>query len=205
MKKELFLKQLLFDNMVLQRGLMVAPVVVMSYNLKNAVALCLAFAIITFVTVTVSSFLSRKLPYTLRVIFNVLLASLVFIPAAMLVEKLEQGLVYRLGIFLPLLVTNSLVVQKSETRFRRAPSKRYMVLDLILQIVGFAVVVCPIAILREWLVGGTVWGVTITGLPQEVPAVSLPFAGFIIIGLLAAFVNQYREHVVRKENGEVEQ
>ena len=105
-QRELNWKSLIFDNMVLERGLLLAPVVIMSYTLKNAIALSFAFAVITFITILISSFVPKAIPYTIRVIFNVLLASVVFIPVAMLIDQIETGLVYKLGIYLPLLLTN---------------------------------------------------------------------------------------------------
>ena len=190
-QKELSWKSLIFDNMVLERGLLLAPVVIMSYTLKNAVVLSFAFAVITFITVLISSFVPKAIPYTIRVIFNVLLASIVFIPVAMLIDQMETGLVYKLGIYLPLLVTNSLIVQKSETRFRKALSKGKMILDLLLQIVGFTIVSCLVGIIRELLGRGTLWGYQIG--VEIAPAVLLPFAGFMIIAFLSAIVNRIKQ------------
>lgn len=182
------LKDLLYANMVLERGLLVAPVVVMAYNLKNAAALALAFALITFVTVVFASFIPKKIPYAVRVIFNVVVAALMFIPAALAVDQIQPGLVYKLGIFLPLLITNSLVIQKSETRFRKIPTKRGMIIDLIGHIVGFAIVICLVGALRELFGSATLWGREV-GSFQTAPALLLPFSGFLLIGMLAALVN----------------
>lgn len=191
-------KDLVFANMVLERGLLVAPVVVMAYNLKNAAALALAFAIITFVTVTLSAFVPKKVPYALRVILNVVVAALMFIPAALAVEKIQPGLVYKLGIFLPLLITNSLVVQKSESRFRKIPSKLNMALDLAGHIVGFAIVICLVGALRELLGSATLWGSPV-GDFRTAPALLLPFSGFILIGLPSALVNWIKNRRERSE------
>lgn len=185
-------KALLFDNMVLERGLLIAPVVVMSYNLKYALVLSFAFAVITFCTVLLSVFIPKAIPYTIRVIVNVVIASLVFIPVALLIDLLEVGLVYHLGIFLPLLVTNSLIVQKSETRFRKAPSKSKMMFDLALQIIGFALVACLVGILREVIGNGTVLGHQL-GSIQTAPALLLPFGGFLLIGYFSAAINRLKE------------
>ena len=53
-------------------------------------------------------------------------------------------------------------------------------------ILGFSMVVCIIGLLREYLAQGTIWGIVV-GLPL-IPALSLPFMGFILVGLLAALL-----------------
>ena len=59
---------LFLGNTVLERGLVVAPVIVAATSLKNSVVLAIAYGIITFFTVFFTSFVSKKLPYTIRVI-----------------------------------------------------------------------------------------------------------------------------------------
>ena len=179
----LFIKPIFSQNVVLAKGLLIAPAVAMAYTLPNAVVLSIAFAIITFFTVVISAFIPQKVPYALRVICNVLLASLIFIPTAFLVGFIQP--LSCLGIYLPLLVTNSLVVQKSETHFKRL-RKKDMLIELMQHILGFSMVVCIIGLLREYLAQGTIWGIVV-GLPL-IPALSLPFMGFILVGLLAALL-----------------
>lgn len=64
----------LLKNTVLEKGLVVAPVVVVSSSLKNGVALALAFSILTFFTVFATSFIPKSIPHSLRVIIAVLFA-----------------------------------------------------------------------------------------------------------------------------------
>lgn len=65
---------LLLQNPVLERGLTIAPVIVAGNSVKNGLALGLAFCVITMVTIAVTYLIPKKLPYTLQVIFNALLA-----------------------------------------------------------------------------------------------------------------------------------
>ena len=68
---------LLMTNPIMERGFILAPIIVASYNTQNSVALGIGFALITFITVMLSSFIPRKIPYTIRTILYALLACVV--------------------------------------------------------------------------------------------------------------------------------
>ena len=90
---------LFLGNTVLERGLVVSPIIVVATSLSNSLVLAIAYGIITFLTVFCTSFISRKLPYTIRVIIYVLFASLVYIPTAWILTKWFQYEVYNVGVF----------------------------------------------------------------------------------------------------------
>lgn len=182
---------LLLQNPVLERGLTIAPVIVAGNSVKNGLALGLAFCLITVITISVTYLIPKKLPYTLQVIGNALLASLVFIPTALLVEKLLPGSTFNLGIYLPLLGTNSLIVQKSGSRFYKMTPKE-MLRQLICSVAGFFWVVMAVSIVREVLGRGTFLDQPVKWLDFTVPALTLPFGGFLITGFLSAAVQALR-------------
>lgn len=195
MKKNFYLRHkksfdkfngVLFGNTVLDRGLVLAPVIVASYNYQNSLILGLSFVIITFFSVLLSSFISKKIPYTIRSIFYTLIACLVYIPTAMWMNALYPESVFKIGVFLPLLVANSLIVVKSESRFHKH-SKGMMVLDLFCHTIGFFIVIVLVGIIRELFGNGTIFGEAIN-IRFKVPAIIYPFSGFILVGFMAAFV-----------------
>ena len=185
-----YFNAILLTNPVLERGLVLAPIVVASKSAVNALSLSVAFVIITFLTALFSLIMPLRIPYTVRVIFNALLASVIFIPTAMLVERLFPGSIYDLGIYLPMLVTNSLIVQKLESRFHKMRFF-YMLLQLICNGIGFTLVALIVGCVREFLGKGTLFGRVIEWAPPPIPAILLPFFGFILLGFLAAAVKKY--------------
>ena len=193
---------LLTRNTVLVQGLCIAPIVVAATTLKNACLLGLAFAVITFVTVVLLSFLPKKTPYTIRAIAAVLLACGVFIPTSLWCRDLFPGNVQQVGIFLPLLVTNSVLVGKTEESLLHLPKKK-MLGKLITYILGFEVVILLTGVIRELLAYNTLWGNPVA-LPFTFSVMALPFGGFVLLGFLAAAVRRYREHLNKPGNGEEE-
>lgn len=193
---------ILTRNTVLVQGLCIAPVVVAATTLKNACLLGLAFAVITFVSVVLLSFLPKKTPFTLRAIAAVLLACGVFIPTALWVRDLFPGNIQQVGIFLPLLVTNSVLVGKTEESLLHL-KKAKMLLKLITYILGFELVILFTGLVRELLAFNTVWGNPVT-LPFTFSVMALPFGGFVLLGFLAAAVRRYREQLNKPGSGEEE-
>ena len=193
---------LLTRNTVLVQGLCIAPIVVAATTLKNACLLGLAFAVITFVTVVLLSFLPKKTPYTIRAIAAVLLACGVFIPTSLWCRDLFPGNVQQVGIFLPLLVTNSVLVGKTEESLLHLPKKK-MLGKLVTYTLGFEVVILLTGVIRELLAYNTLWGNPVA-LPFTFSVMALPFGGFVLLGFLAAAVRRYREHLNKPGNGEEE-
>ena len=164
--------------------------IVASYNCQYSLLLGLSFVLITFATVLISSFIPKKIPYTIRIILYTLIACGVFVPTAMLMDRLFPDTLFKVGIFLPLLVANSLIVVKSESRFHKQKRGR-MILDLFCNTLGFLWVIVLVGFLREWIGSGSLFGNPVPGM-FTVPAVLMPFSGFIIVGFLAALVKRLR-------------
>ena len=185
------LDNILLQNPVLERGLTIAPVIVAGNSMKNGLALGIAFCLITGITVSLTWLVPRKIAYTFRVILNALLAAVVFIPTAIAVEMLFPGVLFHLGIYLPLLVTNSLIVQKSGSRYH-AMSAKEMFWQLFCTMIGFFLVIVLVSGIREVLAYGTFLGNAVQWMHFTVPAIALPFGGFLLTGLLAASLQALR-------------
>ncbi len=179
----------LLNNPILERGLVIAPIIVAANTLKNGISLSIAFTFITFFTIVIAYFIPKGVPYTFRVIANAAIAALCFIPAAMLVEKLIPGTVQNLGIYLPLLATNSLIIQKSESRFHKMNFVS-MLLRVFCNCIGFSLVSLLVSLIREVMGNGSIFGKPIEGFITKIPAFLFPFMGFILVGFLAALVKQ---------------
>lgn len=181
---------ILLSNPTIGRGFVLAPIVVASYTYENSLILGLSFFFITFFTVLCSSFISKSIPYTIRIIMYVLIGCVFFIPTAMYMDYLFPQTVFRLGAFLPLLISNSLIVVQSEVRFTKK-SKIFMITDLFFHCFGFLWVILIVGCFREFIGSGTFLGEYVE-FDYKIPGILLPFSGFIIVGFLSAFVQSIR-------------
>lgn len=182
-------------NTILVSALVIAPVVSAACTVRLALALAVAFSLITFTTIMIASFVPRDIVYAIRIILYTFIASMVYVPVILFMSSAFPTELLQLGIFVPLLITNSLIVSKAELRFFRRP-KSIMTLDVIFYILGFDVAVLIFAFLREILSLGAI-GDRILGLPITFPALVMPFGGFILLGLLAALFRKIRISIRR--------
>ncbi len=172
------------NNLILVLGTAIAPVIVIANTLKNAAILALTFSVITFFTMLLSSFIPQKVVYTVRVIIYIAIGALVYVPTAIIISSLFPQALQNMGIYFPLLITNSFIIFHSDTAFRTEKKSR-MVLDLILGIIGYDIVVLIFGLIREIISTGEINGNVIT-LPMLFKAFYQPFGGFILLGIFAA-------------------
>lgn len=172
------------NNLVLVLGTAIAPVIVIANTLKNAAILALTFSVITFFTMLLSSFIPQKVVYTVRVIIYIAIGALVYVPTAIIISSLFPQALQNMGIYFPLLITNSFIIFHSDTAFLTEKKSR-MVLDLILGIIGYDIVVLIFGLIREIISTGEINGNVIT-LPMLFKAFYQPFGGFILLGIFAA-------------------
>lgn len=190
--KSSFLDGIYKKNTVLVGGLVIAPVVFAANTVSKAIALIFTFSLITFLTIMISSFISRSIVYTIRIILYTLIAALVYVPVVSMAIQLFPDDVKSIGIMLPLLITNSLILSKAELRFYRL-SKGKMVIDVVSHIVGFDIAVLVIAFIREIIGTGEISG-KILGIPLTFPVLVYPFGGFILLGLCAALLRKIQSY-----------
>lgn len=181
---------LFMKNTVLASGLVIAPVALSATTFSNAVVLAVVFSCITFFTVIISSFVPRDIFYAIRIILYTFIASLVYVPVTVIFGPVFETEFSSIGVMIPLLISNSLIVSRSELHFFRLERVRMMV-ELIFYILGFDVVVILVGFLREVFAYGSI-GDNILGIPLTFPALSATFGGFILLGVLSAILKKIK-------------
>lgn len=189
---------ILGDNIVLSSLMVISPVIICGDTLRNAAALIYAFSAITFLSVLISSFVPKKLSYTVKVIMYAVISSLVYIPVKWAAQEFFPGAVERIGIYFPLLAVNSLIIFRSEAELYKLP-KGTMILKLIFYILGFDAVMLITGFVRELLAYGTING-RIVDITTPVSGLAQPFGGFIFLGLFCGLYRWIRSVAIRKKD-----
>ncbi len=191
--------------MVFMSGLLIAPVIACSTTLVRSMAVCFVFSIVSFATILLCRLIPRTIVYTLRVIIYTATAAVFYIPAVLLAEAIfGEALIASAGVYLPVIITNSLILTKAETRFYHEPFS-IMVKDVIVFILGFDAACAFTGIMREYLASGRIGGAEVP-LLFEIPAMETTFGGFLFIGINAglfrALYNYRKNHAAESEEGE---
>lgn len=189
---------ILGDNIVLSGLMVISPVIMCGDTLKNAEALIYAFSAITFLSVLISSFVPKKLPYTAKIIIYAVISSLVYIPVKLAAKEFYPDSIERIGIYYPLLAVNSLIVFQTEAKFFRM-KKADMIVSLIFCILGFDIVMLITGFLRELFAYGTI-NSKIVDVNTLIGGLSQPFGGFIFLGLMCGAYRWIRSLVSKNSN-----
>ena len=175
-------------NAVLEKGMVIAPIVVCCTTLQNAILVSLAFALITIVTVWICQFYSKNLSYAVKTICYVMTGAGVALPVLLLCRAFNPNFYDNAGsmtaIYLPLLSVNSFIALYAESYFYKLPPKT-MPIVLFFHVLGFCVAACIVGIVREILSFGTVLGNAVD-MPLLMKGFSAPWGGLILLGLLCA-------------------
>lgn len=187
--KDGFFKQ----NIVFMSGLLIAPVIACATTLQKSLAVCIVFTLVSFLTILLCRVIPRKIAYTLRVIIYSLVASAIYIPAVLLATFLMGGdVIASAGVYLPILVTNNLILSKSESRFYVEPL-RDMIPDVLCFVAGFDIACIFTGAVREILAKSTIGGAYLE-MPFTIPALETTFGGFLFVGIMAGLVRGVYNH-----------
>jgi electron transport complex protein RnfE len=181
-------------------GLLIGPVIAGATDFASALAISFVFSYITFFSVALCRLVPRRLVYTIRIIIYALAAAVLYIPAALSCELLMgEAPVLNAGIYLPVLVTNHVILSKTETRFYHLPYIP-MLFEALGYITGFVAVCMLTGIIRDIFVNSAIGSFQIEGV-FEIPALETTFGGFIIVGVLAGICRAiYNRQQKRRES-----
>lgn len=176
-------------NPVLVQAVGLCPVVAMATTLKGAALLAGVAAVIITVSELMASMFFKVIPRWVRIGLYIIIGGGLITPVMLWLQKFNSQLFGTLGIYLPVMAVNSLLVLRCE-RFAVKIKPLGAVTDGLTASLGYAAVLIVVGALREVLGSGSIagykfWnGRTLTGL-------LLPFGGFLMIGYAAAALRAF--------------
>lgn len=187
---------ILTKNPLFSSGVIIAPAAAACTDFNAAFILASVFTVVTFVTISLCRLVPRKIVYTVRIILYTLVASLVYVPVHLFFTSGEvlSEMYAAVGIYAPLLITNSLITLRTETKFYRL-SRSFMMRLAGFYILGYDLALIVFGFLRGFLTTGTILGVKI--LPFSVPALSNVYGGFILLAIVSAAFRWFLQSIYK--------
>ncbi|HEW92264.1 MAG TPA: electron transport complex subunit E [Thermotogaceae bacterium] len=183
-----FTKGILKENPTYVQALGMCPTLATTTSAINGLGMGLAtLAVLTMSNVVVS--LVRKfIPEKVRIpAYIVIIASFVTI-----VDLLMHGFTYdlwkTLGLFIPLIVVNCIILGRAEA-FASKNGVFRSLLDGLGMGVGFTLSLLLLGSIRELLGNGTIFGIKVWGDAFKLFMMILPPGAYIVLGLLAGLFN----------------
>ncbi len=185
-----FSKGIVKQNPVLRLVLGTCPTLAITTAASNAIGMGIAATLVLVCSNAVISALRNVIPGKVRIpAYITIIAGFVSV-VQMLVKAFAPELDTSLGIYLPLIVVNCIILGRAEmfaSKNRVFPS----VLDGFGMGVGFTAALLLMGSIREILGAGTWFGMTVTAnLFDPMLIFILPPGGFFVFGLLVALANK---------------
>ena len=204
--KKQFLDGLLYKNPVLVQLLGMCSTLAISTSLFNGLGMGIAVTIITICSNVLISALRKVIPPQVRIAaYITIIAGFVTI-VDLLLKAYIPALSESLGVFIPLIVVNCIVLGRAEG-FASKHGVLESAVDGLCQGIGYTAALVLICIIRELLGAGTFGGGLLNGgegiriLPEGSPAmmIVMPVGGFLVLGFVLA-VSQYLTKRMDKKN-----
>ena len=195
-----FTRGLIRENPIFRLLLGMCPTLAVTTSLENAIGMGAAATFVLVCSNIVISLLRRVIPAAVRIpCFIVVIASFVTM-VDLLMQAYTPELGNKLGIFIPLIVVNCMILGRAEA-FASKNALIYSIADGIGMGIGFTVALAIIATFREVLGNGsiTLWGdIAVQNIHNNAMVLFvLPAGGFISLGLIIGFINHVQEMSAR--------
>lgn len=189
-----FTKGIIKENPVLRLLLGCCAVLAVTTSASNAIGMGLATTFVLVCSNAVISLLRNIIPDRVRIpAFIVIIASFVTI-VQLFIKAYSPDLDKALGVFLPLIVVNCIILGRAEmfaSKNKVLPS----IVDGLGMGVGFTAALLLMGIIRELLGAGTVFGLPIlSGFMPPIVIFLLPPGGFFVFGILIAIAGRLSEN-----------
>jgi len=178
------------ENAVFRLLLGLCPTLAVTTSAENGLGMGLATTFVLLCSNIVVSLLRKVIPAKVRIpAFIVIIASFVTV-VQLTMEAYLYDLHKALGIFIPLIVANCLILGRAEA-FASKRSLVPSVVDGVGMGVGFTLALFVLGAGREVFGAGTIFGISLFGAAyQPLLLMILPPGAFISLGLLLAGMNR---------------
>ena len=208
--KKQFHEGLLSKNPVFVQLLGMCSTLAITTSLFNGLGMGAAVTIITICSNVLISALRKVIPNQIRIAAYITIIAGFVTVVDLLLQAFIPDLAASLGVFIPLIVVNCMVLGRAEA-FASKNGVLASAVDGLCQGIGYTVALVIVCVVREFLGSGTFGGGLLNGgegiriLPEGVPAMQMvmPVGGFLALGcVIAGFQYLMRKLENRKKDKE---
>ena len=208
--KKQFRDGLLDKNPVFVQLLGMCSTLAITTSLFNGIGMGLAVTIITICSNVLISALRKVIPNQIRIAAYITIIAGFVTVVDLLLKAFIPALSESLGVFIPLIVVNCIVLGRAEA-FASKNGVLASAVDGLCQGIGYTVALVIVCVVREFLGAGTFGGGLLNGgegiriLPEGVPAMQMvmPVGGFLALGcILAGFQYFTKKLEIKKKDKE---
>ena len=191
--KKQFMEGLLTKNPVTVQLLGMCSTLAITTSLFNGIGMGLAVTIITICSNVLISALRKVIPSQVRIAAYITIIAGFVTVVDLLLKAFIPALSESLGVFIPLIVVNCMVLGRAEG-FASKNGVLASAVDGLCQGIGYTVALVITCVIRELLGSGTFGGGLLNSgegirlIPEGIPAMQMvmPVGGFLVLGFVIA-------------------
>ena len=201
--KKQFMEGLLTKNPVTVQLLGMCSTLAITTSLFNGIGMGLAVTIITICSNVLISALRKVIPSQIRIAAYITIIAGFVTVVDLLLKAYIPALSASLGVFIPLIVVNCMVLGRAEA-FASKNGVLASAVDGLCQGIGYTVALVITCVIRELLGSGTFGGgllgeggAGIRIIPEQFPAMQIvmPVGGFLVLGCVIAGSQALMKHL----------
>ncbi|MBQ6998942.1 MAG: electron transport complex subunit E [Clostridia bacterium] len=199
--RDIFKNGVIEENPTFVQLLGMCPTLAVTTSVSNSIGMGLSATFVLMCSNFVISLVRKVIPNKIRIAaYIVIIATFVSI-IEMLLKAYLPALSESLGMFVPLIVVNCIILARAES-FAAKNAPLPSALDGISMGLGFTGALTIIGAVRELLGNGTILGFSIFGASYN-PALIfiLPPGAFLVLGMIIAVINMITDKKNTKEAG----
>ena len=184
------------NNPILIQLLGTCPTLATTTSVINAVGMGIATTVVLIFSNMFISLLRKFIPREIRIAAYIVIISGFVTAVELLIKAYIPALDQSLGVFIPLIVVNCIILARAEAFASKNKVVPSMV-DGFAMGIGFTVALIIVASIREIIGAGTWFGIDIFGAAYK-PAMIfiMPAGAFFTLGFIIAVVNKIKAHFI---------
>ena len=203
--KKQFMDGLIHQNPVTVQLLGMCSVLAITTTMFNGIGMGVAVTIILICSNVLISALRNFIPNQIRIAAYITIIAGFVTVVDLALQAYLPPLSESLGVFIPLIVVNCIVLGRAEA-FASKNGVLASAVDGLCQGVGYTVALIVVCVIRELLGSGTFGGGILNGgegiriIPAQFPAMQMvmPVGGFLVLGFVIAGSQWLMKHLERK-------
>ena len=185
---------LLTQNPVLVQLLGMCSTLAITTSVANGIGMGLSVTIILTLSNIFISLLRRIIPEQVRIAAYIVVIAGFVTMVDLLLQAYFEDLAASLGVFIPLIVVNCIILARAES-FASKSRPLAAAVDGVCQGLGYTLVLVVMSAIRELLGAGTLNGVEVFPAEYAVQMLALPVGGFLTLGCLIALTQWARSKI----------
>lgn len=197
--RTVFMNGIITENPTFRLVLGTCPTMAVTTSATNGVGMGLAATFVLLGSNVVISLLRNFIPDKIRIPSFIVVICTFVTMVQMMMQAFVPSLYASLGMFIPLIVVNCIILARAEA-FASKNGVLASAVDGIGMGLGFTLAITVMGAIRELFGNGTLFGIQIMGTSfQPMLLLILPAGGFIVYGLMLGVINVITSKIEAKK------